>query len=139
MQICVVMRSLLSALILASAALAACSSGTDAGGESSSADSTSAAPDLPCDVASFVASNCAKCHGATLANGAPMHLLRQEDFAAPSRSDASVTVAHAAVFRVKDATAPMPPSGALSAEQIAPLEAWVNSGLPKGTCSVDGR
>ncbi|HEY8076944.1 MAG TPA: hypothetical protein VIF62_22610 [Labilithrix sp.] len=135
------MRSLLSALLLASAAavIAACSSGTDAGGESSSSDSTSAAPDLPCDVAAIVSASCVKCHGATLANGAPMHLLRQEDFAAPSRSDGAVTVAHAAVFRLKDPTAPMPPTGALPASDVATIEAWVNAGLPKGTCSADGR
>ncbi len=129
------MRSLLAALLLAAAA---CSSAPDAS-EASSSDATSAAPDLPCDVASVVSSNCVKCHGATLANGAPMHLLRQEDFAAPSRSDATVSVAHAALFRIKDTSAPMPPTGSLPASDVATLEAWVNAGLPKGTCSAEAR
>ena len=37
---------------------------------------------------------------------------------------------------MKSTTAPMPPSGPLSAAQVQVLEAWVNAGMPEGTCGV---
>ena len=39
-----------------------------------------------------------------------------------------------AIVRMKDAQKPMPPSGNVPAAQVAILEQWVASGLPKGTC-----
>jgi hypothetical protein len=40
----------------------------------------------------------------------------------------------AAIVWMKDAQKPMPPSGNVPAAQVAILEQWIASGLPKGTC-----
>jgi hypothetical protein len=135
------MRSLVISLV--SAAVAACYTGADvapdvpSGADGTSVDDTTPiVGDLPCDVATIIADNCATCHGQPLSGGAPNRLLTHDDFAAPSKSDPAKTEAQLALERMKDAAKPMPPSGALPAAAIATIEAWVSGGLAKGTCAA---
>lgn len=90
---------------------------------------------LPCDVAQMLAASCASCHGATPSGGAPNPLTTYDQLMAPSMNDPSLTVAQLSLQRMKDAKAPMPPGGAASAD-VAVLEAWLNGGTARGTCTT---
>jgi hypothetical protein len=139
---------LLSSVLAASAAVAACYTGASVApdnangngsgsGNGTATDTTSpVVGDLPCDVAAIVASDCATCHGATPSGGAPNRLVTHDDFAAPSKADPSQTEGQVSVARMKDASRPMPPSGPLAAGDIMTFENWVNAGMPKGTCAA---
>ena len=141
--------------VLLLAAAAACGTGTaaepggnaagsttaDAGASIPDGDATpppggSRVTDLPCDVARVIVRSCATCHGVPLRYGAPMRLLTHEDLTAPSRTDASRTVVRLSIDRMRDARAPMPPTGLAPASDIAVLEAWAAEGTPRGTCSA---
>ncbi len=105
--------------------------------------STSVAPtapaasgDLPCDVADLLTTSCSSCHGEPLSGGAKNRLLDAADLAAPSKIDPSKTIADDCIQRMKDASKPMPPTGALADDRIAVLEAWVAGGMPKGACET---
>lgn len=93
---------------------------------------------LPCDVAQVLANNCASCHGSPPSGGALNTLVSYEDLAAASKADPSESVATLSVARMQDTKKPMPPSGALAADQIAVLQNWIEAGMPKGTCSGNG-
>lgn len=136
-------RLLFGASLLAISAVAACYTGGSAGdqwspspnGQGAATNAHSAIPgDLPCDVAQVLGDSCVSCHGSTLTGGAPSRLVSYDDLIAPSVGDPSMKEIEQAIVRMKDAQKPMPPSGALPAAQVAVLEQWVASGLPKGTC-----
>jgi hypothetical protein len=66
-------------------------------------------------------------------------LLTHADLTAPSKSDATLTVAARSLKRMKDALTPMPPSPAVhaTAEEIATLQDWIDAGAPRGECHYD--
>lgn len=88
---------------------------------------------LPCDVVD-VLSACAGCHATAKPSGG-VSLASYDDLVAPSPDDPSVTVADRALARMKDAAAPMPPTGQLDAASIATFEAWIQNGKPQGDCA----
>ncbi len=138
------MKTVLGAFALVLAAASGCYTGAklDLGASDSGAPTTTAPAngegDLPCDVAALVSESCASCHGEPLAGGAKNRLLTAADFEAPSKTDPSKTVADDSVARMKDAARPMPPSGSLSVDRVAILEAWISAGMPKGACGAGG-
>jgi hypothetical protein len=94
---------------------------------------------LPCDVAAVLQNRCTSCHGATLAGSAPYSLASRADLIelAPAPY-ATQTKAQRALARMAATTAPMPPtpaSAATAAEQ-ASLAAWVDGGMPAGSCGA---
>lgn len=91
---------------------------------------------LPCDVTDVLAASCTKCHGSPLQEGAPYALLSYDDLARMSPKDKTVSVAQRCVTRMKDSASPMPPApdAPATAAQIATLQAWIDAGMPKGTC-----
>lgn len=88
---------------------------------------------LPCDVAS-VLNECSDCHGKTPGGGATTTLLGYDDLLVKPAEDPTRTMAEIALARMKSTTRPMPPTGALPDARIAAFEAWVTSGMPKGSC-----
>ncbi len=90
-------------------------------------------------------SRCTSCHGTPLSGSAPFALASYADFAKDSPGYPGTTVAQRSLTRMQQATAPMPPTPAAKADpaELAAFEAWVNAGLPKGSCTVatggDGR
>jgi len=100
---------------------------------------TSRRPDgLPCDVANVLAAQCTSCHASPPFGGAPMSLLSYADLSAPSRSMPSLTNVQLSIMRMSAATLRMPPapSPAPSAADIAVLQAWVDGGMQRGSCSM---
>lgn len=136
------MAALLSLSVLS--ALWACGSVTnelgDGGGASGagSGGGDASVSGLPCEVADLLAAQCVSCHSDPPRNAAPMAMVSYDDLAAPSLSDPSRTVAEMSVVRMHDATASMPPGGQLSVGAIAPFEAWVADGMPRGDCATGG-
>jgi len=112
-------------------ALAGC--GNDLGygsGSTAAADSG-----LPCDVQAVLSDRCEGCHGATLASGAPIHLMTYADLTATNA--AGVTVAQRCLDRMKNTSAQMPPLPAVAATapEVSAFQAWVSAGMPAGTCA----
>ena len=99
---------------------------------------TSAASGLPCDIFALLQSHCVACHSAPPIGGAPMALETLTDLSAPAHSNPAKTVAEISVTRVTSAVAPMPPAGqpALSAAEVAALQAWVSAGAMAGSCGA---
>ena len=89
---------------------------------------------LPCDVQDLVTQECIACHGSTPSGGAPMSLVSRTDFL--SHNASGQTYGQASVDRMKNTGNPMPPTGVLSASEIATLENWVQAGMPAGTCGA---
>lgn len=91
---------------------------------------------LPCDVANVIAAYCLDCHASNLKGGAPMPLMSYADLTATSDVDASMNVAQRSVLRMNDAASPMPPGPGVSvpAADISVLQAWIDAGLPMGSC-----
>jgi mono/diheme cytochrome c family protein len=131
----------LASLVLACVLFAAC--GDDAAepgpGESTTASSSSTSSggpesgDLPCDVRTVIADNCAQCHSDPPRFGAPMPLVDAADFDAEGRDGRPY---HESVpERVRDAVAPMPPAPAerLDDGELAVLDAWLAAGRPAAT------
>ncbi|MEW6432813.1 MAG: hypothetical protein AB1730_15015 [Myxococcota bacterium] len=97
-----------------------------------------AAGDLPCEVAQVLDDACLSCHGAALSGGATVRLVTRADLAAPSYVDASQSLAQRSVVRMRQSTGAMPPApqAPVAANRIAAFEAWVNAGLPAGSCQA---
>jgi hypothetical protein len=89
---------------------------------------------LPCEVAELLGTHCLSCHGAPTAGGAPMPLLTRADLLATSPRDPGLTQAQRSLIRLRDVNAPMPPSGPPPAASVDAFAAWVQSGLPVGSC-----
>jgi len=117
------------------------SGGGDGGGQDGSAVSgdeggvTNPASGLPCDVDALLASRCRSCHAP--GRPAPMSLVTYEDLAKPSLSAPGKSTAVVALERMQDDARPMPPSGPrATATEIGALQAWIEAGLPRGTCGA---
>jgi mono/diheme cytochrome c family protein len=91
---------------------------------------------LPCDVSAILSAHCISCHGSTPTAGAIGTMLTYDELAAPSQEVPGMSVAALGLQRMQAAASPMPPKPipAVSAAEIASWAAWVNGGLPKGTC-----
>lgn len=87
---------------------------------------------LPCDVDAVIANGCRSCHRA--GGTAPMPLMSRGHFLAATPSNPAVTVGAQSIARMRNVTAPMPPSGQLPNAEIQAVEAWVNAGMPVGVC-----
>lgn len=96
--------------------------------------------DLPCDVADVLTSACTSCHGNPPIGGAPMSLTSLDLLRAASPSNAAVTNGQASVQRMASTTSRMPPAPAapVPAGKQSAFSAWVSSGMPAGSCGVDG-
>ena len=88
---------------------------------------------LPCDVQTVLSDHCTSCHGSP-PNGAPMSLVSYADLAAASPYGG--TIAQRAYVRMSSATSPMPPGSGITvpAAQIASFKAWLDAGMPTGSC-----
>lgn len=91
---------------------------------------------LPCDVQA-VLSNCTSCHGDPPTNMAPQPLVTYGDLVASSPMGGSY--AQRAYLRMTSTTNPMPPAPAapVSASDIATFKAWLDAGMPPGSCGAD--
>lgn len=92
---------------------------------------------LPCDVANLLAAKCTNCHGASLSGGAPFSLISRADLVKDSPTFAGQSIAARSLVRMKAASGPMPPTAPFAtAGELAAFEAWVNAGLPPGSCNM---
>lgn len=112
--------------------------GTAAGTSSANADKGNL--NVPCDVAAVLRSNCATCHGAEPAFGAPASLVTLADFQKKSTKGTALLDAVGARINESDPTKAMPPSTGtkLTSAQLRTLNAWLDGGA-KGssdTCDV---
>ncbi|MDB4947060.1 MAG: hypothetical protein JWP97_6594 [Labilithrix sp.] len=97
------------------------------------ADAPQTATGLPCDVARVLATACTTCHSGKPVRGAPNPLVTYDDLVAEDALTGK-SFAETSLARMKDSKRPMPPSGSLSASDLAAFEAWVEAGTPRGTC-----
>ena len=90
-----------------------------------------ASSEFPCDVAETL-QFCTGCHARPPRGGAPFPLVERADLAAP--------IAQRALARMRDGARPMPPAGLPrpSAMQIDAFAAWIDAGMPEGTCAGTG-
>ncbi|MBX3232134.1 MAG: peptidylglycine alpha-amidating monooxygenase [Labilithrix sp.] len=86
---------------------------------------------LPCDVEEVLQRNCGTCHGAPPIYGAPMPLVTWEQMQAPSVFNPSQKVFQAVSRRIHSTTRPMPPSGVMSAADLAIVDGWIAAGMPR--------
>lgn len=90
---------------------------------------------LPCEVALLLSSHCTTCHGSPLAGGAPMPLLSMEDVSVPSARNPAESYAKRSLARLRDPSAPMPPSGGGPTDaEVQAFADWVEKGMPRGSC-----
>ncbi len=89
---------------------------------------------LPCETSTLLATQCLGCHGA----GAAMPLTSLEQLRAPAASAPGLSMAEAALARMRDGARPMPPGAApsVAAADLAAFSAWVSAGMPEGTCGT---
>jgi hypothetical protein len=89
-------------------------------------------------VADVISTKCLACHGSPQANQAPMPLVTRDDFLKPSMLDPSVSVAERCLVRMQMPGSPMPPQSwpVVSDAERATFAAWVDAGLPTGTCET---
>ena len=100
--------------------------------------------DLPCEVAKINEKHCSNCHGSTPRFGGPMPLASTADWTAPAITDPSEPVYHLAKERMNYQSGsgvsyahatfgPMPPAPnpPLNASELAVMNNWIDSGLPK--------
>jgi Copper type II ascorbate-dependent monooxygenase, C-terminal domain len=104
---------------------------------------TTAASNVPCDVAPIVSEHCTTCHGATPQFNAPMSLTNAQAFTAMAPISSTQQVRQAASRRINaDGAARMPPPGtvdALDPTELATLTAWLDGGaapVVEGGCSI---
>lgn len=88
---------------------------------------------LPCEIQQILSDRCQGCHGATLANGAPIHLLGYADLLAETST--GKLVAQRCLSRIMAKEMPPPPNEPVSDAEIAAFAAWVAAGTPTGDCT----
>ena len=112
--------------------------GGGAGASASDAGPDTGSGDIPCEVAAVLRQHCARCHGRSLREGAPLALV---DAAGFKRDLSGIDAGAAVLNRVADAVRPMPPAPAspLTAAEIGVLRAWIEGGAQPANpgCSVD--
>lgn len=114
---------------------------TASGGASGASDAGAAQGDgLPCNLQTFLATRCDSCHGSTPSGGAPRSLVSYANLTASDPASPGMTEAQVALQRIQSTTSPMPPAPASPAtsSEIAALQAWVDSGYPRGGCATGG-
>ncbi len=91
--------------------------------------------DLPCDVAQVLSDHCTSCHSNPPTGGAPYPLLTYADLSATT---GGVTHAQRAYVRMSSSSTPMPPlpAAGVPADQVATFKAWLDAGMPQGTCGT---
>lgn len=107
--------------------------GTPSGGTS---DPT-VTSDMPCEATNLLLASCTACHGTPPSGGAPQALNSLAALRAASPSNPAQSNGARALFRMQDSASPMPPAPnppVAAAEQSA-FSAWVDAGMPGGTCS----
>ncbi|HMI93270.1 MAG TPA: hypothetical protein VK509_17990, partial [Polyangiales bacterium] len=125
---------------MAAPAMAGSGGGSALDPDQSTPDVGLAATTLPCAVGAIVAAKCQQCHGAALVGGAPMPLVTAADFRKSIKSlttqpGMNVEVAKLVNARIHDSARPMPPSGGLSATELATLTGWLEAGAPGGAAA----
>ncbi|HSS00271.1 MAG TPA: hypothetical protein VLM79_24605 [Kofleriaceae bacterium] len=92
---------------------------------------------LPCDIQTFLASNCQTCHSSRPTGGAPMPLMGYRDLTAKNRQ--GELIADRVLARITDTASPMPPmpAPAVPAADITMFQRWVASGTPQSSCGAD--
>jgi hypothetical protein len=125
-----------------SVALMAACSGDSESGSSTSSNSSAARPDgkdLPCDVKAIVDAKCAATCHSDPPQGTYMTLETWAQFHAQGTTDKSKQYWELAKTRINASNNPMPPvtADALSADEKATLDDWLNQGAPAGreTCT----
>ncbi len=101
--------------------------GVDALGEATSNGT------LPCDIQQILTDRCEGCHGATLANGAPIHLVSYADLVGKTAS--GKLIAQRGLDRITAGEMPPPPAEPLTDGERAAFAAWVQAGTPTGDCT----
>jgi hypothetical protein len=93
---------------------------------------------LPCAVRDILRARCESCHSKTPVAGTDVTLMSYADLAALSRVVPTVTVAARALHRMKTSVEPMPPApaGQATKEEIATLQAWMDSGMVATKCEL---
>jgi len=117
-----------------STGLASDTSGTGTG---TGSGNTGVSSDMPCEAANVLIAYCTGCHGSPPAGGAPQSLNSLAALQAASPSYPSQSNGARAVIRMASTTGPMPPSPnpAVPAADQAAFAAWVDAGMPAGSCS----
>ena len=95
---------------------------------------------LPCAVAGLLSSQCLSCHGDVLSQGVLDHLGSRAQLQAPARVDPTQTTAERALARMRAVAGGMPPAPnpRVSDANVAAFQAWIQAGLPAGSCAADG-
>lgn len=109
------------------------SGGANSGTNSASGGGSGVTTDgLPCDIATLLQTRCAACH--TGQTG--IQIASYADLTGPSHTDPNTTMGAMAAKRMQDTQSPMPPATTTpaTAAEISTFVAWVQSGMPKGTC-----
>ncbi len=110
--------------------------GENAGSNAGPGSTTNGAPvgdGVPCDVAQVLATNCTSCHSGAKPT-AGLDLTTYASLTAPSNAVSSQTNIERSAIRMRDAQAPMPPTGAIADADIQIIEKWIADGTPQGTC-----
>lgn len=104
--------------------------GAGAGDPTTGAAGTGLKTGLPCEVQAVLENRCIACHDGKM-TAAP-RLLDYADLLAPSKADPTISMARAALVRMRSTTSPMPPPPAVpaAADEIDPFETWVILGTP---------
>ena len=116
--------------------------GTDGGTGGTSPDGgvTVLSSELPCAAYDVLSAHCWSCHGTPPNGGAPQSLVTLAELQAASPGYPSQSNGARAVVRMQSTTSPMPPSGnaPVPSTDASAFQAWVNAGMPSGSCVVDG-
>src|SRR5262245_40055514 len=88
---------------------------------------------FPCDVGVALQTKCWGCHGQEKSYGATTTLLTYEDAHTMTR-DGTQEIYQRMAKRIHDTSSPMPMRGfpALTAQELATLDAWIAQGAPPG-------
>jgi hypothetical protein len=89
---------------------------------------------LPCDVDSLLKTRCRNCHSAPRLPNHPTPLMTYAELLQPSTSAPGLTYAQQAQQMIQ--TGMMPPSGGLTATDVATFNAWLAQGAPPGECTT---
>jgi hypothetical protein len=85
-----------------------------------------------CRALSVLQSNCQQCHGSETQAGAPMSMTSFTELVAPAFSAPEKKVYELVKVRIHDIRSPMPPLHALTADEVAALDSWIDDGAQAG-------
>jgi len=115
------------------------STGSGADGGTASDGGVVLSSELPCAAYDVLSASCWSCHGTTPAGGAPQSLATLAALQAPAPGNPTATNGARAVVRMQSTATPMPPApnAAVPAPEVSAFGAWVNAGMPAGSCVTD--